>query len=195
MNALDIMLLVIIGISGLMSFRVGLIREAFALGALLIGLFAAVVLGRTFADRLPDVTGNEVATQVLFFFLCFLVVYLVVILLGAMIAKLTKTVHMRWFDHLLGFVFGSVRGAILGMLILAVLTLILPEENVLLARSRGYQAASGPLRVLAHLLPEKAEEAFHRRHEIYRQLVPEKRKKDEKTDDKPPFGKGIPLRL
>ena len=106
-----------------------------------------------------------------------------------------KTIHMRWFDHLLGFVFGSVRGAILGMLILAVLTLILPEENVLLARSRGYQAASGPLRVLAHLLPEKAEEAFHRRHEIYRQLVPEKRKKDEKKDDKQPFGKGIPLRL
>ena len=71
MNALDILLLAIIAVSGLLSIRVGLIREAFALGALLIGLLAAVVLGRVYGPRIPDVVGNPVATQVLFFLASF----------------------------------------------------------------------------------------------------------------------------
>ena len=74
MNVLDIVVLVLVGISGIMSFRVGLIREVFALGALLIGLLAAVVLGRAYGSRIPDLVGAEWATQVLFFFVCFLVI-------------------------------------------------------------------------------------------------------------------------
>ncbi|MCK4306025.1 MAG: CvpA family protein, partial [Candidatus Eisenbacteria sp.] len=72
MNELDVVILVIVGISGLMSFRVGLIREVFALGALLIGLLGAVVIGRTYASQIPDFMGCAWATEILFFFICFL---------------------------------------------------------------------------------------------------------------------------
>ena len=41
MNALDILLLALVVISGLLSLRLGLVREVFALGALLIGIFGA----------------------------------------------------------------------------------------------------------------------------------------------------------
>ena len=77
---------------------------------------------------------------------------------------------LRWIDHVLGIVFGCARGAILTILLLAGLTLILPEEHVFLARSTGFRLAEEPIRVLAKLLPEKAEEALEGRHAIYRGL-------------------------
>jgi membrane protein required for colicin V production len=190
MNELDVVILVIIGVSGLMSFRVGLIREAFALGALLIGLLAAIVLGRVYGSEIPDLIGTRWATEVVFFLVCFLVFYLIVTLLGSMIAKLIKAMQLRWVDHLLGFLFGCVRGAILAVLILAALTLVLPERSTLLAHSSGYSLARGPLRVLARMLPEKAEEVLRRRHEIYRDLIPEEL---EEKREPPPFGNGVPL--
>ncbi len=194
MHTLDILLLVVIGISGLLSFRVGLIREAFALGALLIGLLAAVVLGRVYGSHLPDLIGGQVATQVVFFFVCFLLFYILVILLGLMIARLIKTMQLRWADHLLGFLFGAIRGAILGLMVLAVLTLVLREGHPFLAKSSGYRLADAPLRVLTVLLPEKAEEALRERHQLYRKLNPEDIEKDlKKKLEKAPFGEGIQL--
>ncbi len=193
MNPVDIILAILVAVSGLMSFRVGLIREAFALGALLIGLLAAVVLGRAYGPRVPDVIGNEVATQVVFFFACFVVVHVLIVLLGVVISRLIKAMQLSWVDHLLGFVFGAVRGAILGLLILAVLTLVLPRQHKLLAESQGYRLARGPLRLIAQMLPEKAEEALRERHRLYERIVPST--SDEESETLPLGKGGIPLRL
>ncbi len=193
MTLLDILLLAIIGISGLLSLRIGLIREAFALAALLIGLLAAIVLGQTYGNDLPDWIGNPVATQVLFFLVCFLAFYLLVTLVGASIARLIKAIKLRWMDHLLGFVFGAIRGAIIVVLLLAGLTLVLPKGSTLLTESRLYGYAEEPIEMLAKMLPEKAEEALRKRHEILRRLAPEK-EESEDEDRKSIFGgRGIPL--
>ncbi len=174
MNGLDILLLAIIAASGIMSFRVGLIREAFALGALLIGLLAAVVLGRSLGSAIPNVLGNAVASQVVFFLVCFLVAYLVVTLIGSAIARLVKNLHLSWADHLLGLAFGLLRGAILVLLLLAGLTLVMPEllpkHPGVLNGSAVFRAADGPLGVVAQVLPERAGEALRERQELYRGL-------------------------
>lgn len=194
MTLLDILLLAIIGVSGILSLRIGLIREAFALAALLIGLLAAIVLGQTYGNDIPDWIGNPVATQVLFFLVCFLVFYLLVVFVGAAIARLIKAIKLRWMDHLLGFVFGAIRGAIIVVLLLAGLTLVLPKGNSLLAESRLYGYAEEPIEMLAKMLPEKAEEALRHRHEILRRLSPDRQEKEEDEDRKSIFeGQGIPL--
>ena len=193
MTALDILLLIIIGVSGLLSLRIGLIREAFALAALLIGLLAAVVLGRTYGSQIPDWIGNPVATQVLFFLVCFLLFYLLVVFVGAMIARLIKAIKLRWMDHLLGFLFGMIRGTIIVLLLLAGLTLVLPKGHPALGESLLYGYAHEPIKVLAKMLPEKAEEALRHRHEIYDRLAPTK-ETDDRDDGQSIFsGKGIPL--
>ncbi len=184
MNALDILLLAIIAVSGLLSFRVGLIREAFALGALLIGLLAAVVLGRVYGDRLPDVVGNPVATQVLFFLATFLVFYVLVTLVGSLIARIIKAMSLGWADHLLGFAFGCLRGAILVLLVLAGLTLVLPDllpkHPGVLGGSAVYRAADAPMRALASVLPEKVGEALRERHDRIKDQRPERDRDDER---------------
>jgi len=173
-NGLDIVLLAIIATSGIMSFRVGLIREAFALGALLIGLLAAVIVGRSLGSSIPNVLGNQVASQVVFFLVCFLVTYVIVTLIGSAIARLIKNLNLHWADHLLGLAFGLLRGAILVLLLLAGLTLVmptlLPKHPDVLNGSAVFRAADGPLQVVAEILPEKAGEALRERQELYRGL-------------------------
>ncbi len=194
MTVLDVLLLIIIGVSGILSLRIGLIREAFALAALLIGLLAAVVLGRTYGNQVPDWVGNPVATQVLFFLVCFLVFYLLVVFVGSMLTRLIKAIKLGWMDHLLGFLFGAIRGSIIALLLLAGLTLVLPKGHPVLADSLLYGYAREPLKVLARMLPEKAEEALRRRHEIYERIVPQKSEEESEEERGPVFdGDGISL--
>ncbi|MCK4303643.1 MAG: CvpA family protein, partial [Candidatus Eisenbacteria sp.] len=127
-------------------------------------------------------------------FICFLAFYLLVTLLGSMIVKLIKTIHLRWVDHLLGFTFGLLRGAILTVLVLGALTIVIPEGHPFLAQSVGYRMADGPLRVLGQMLPRAAEEILRERHEVYREL--RLGESEQKEKGRLPFGgKGVPLRL
>jgi membrane protein required for colicin V production len=168
MNAIDIVALAIIGISGVMSFRVGLIREVFALGALLIGLLGAIVLTRAAADYLPVFFESPAVTEVLCFLALFLIVYLVVSLVGSMIARAIRSIRLGWLDHLLGFVFGAARGAIVVLLLIIGLTYVLPERHPLLMESHARAAAGPTIELFAELLPERAGALLRERHEKLR---------------------------
>ncbi len=168
MNVLDIAFLVIIGISGLMSLRLGLIRECFALGAMLIALLAVAILGQTLASSLPNWLANVVVSQMIFMLISFLVIYLLIILLGSAIARQVRSVKMRVVDYLLVVCFGMLRGALTVILVTMGLTMVMPEGNETLARSKLHRLQHNPLSTLAKLFPEEANEAFSERHLRYR---------------------------
>ncbi|MBD3235175.1 MAG: hypothetical protein GF330_00535 [Candidatus Eisenbacteria bacterium] len=186
MNVVDVVVLAIIAISALLSLRVGLIRELFALGSLLIGIAGAAVLSRTYGNQIPDLLGNSVATQVAFFAVCFLGVYLLVGLIGRLIARTLRVMRLGAFDHLLGLVFGAVRGALIAFLLLALLVFILPQDHALLRGSHAYDYARGPLRSFAELLPDRAREVLRQRPKLDR-LLPSR---GDGGEDRP---RGIPL--
>lgn len=163
MNLLDIILAALIFISGLMSLRVGLIREIFALGSLLIGIFVAIVLTRALAPLLPDLLGSRVVTQVAFFLAVFLAVHILVSLVGTFSSKLIRAGHLGALDRLLGFVFGCLRGAIVSIMIIIALAFALPENSSLLLESRAVRLAGKPIEVFAGLLPDDARLALQKR--------------------------------
>lgn len=195
MNGLDVLLLAVIGVSGVMSFRVGLIREAFALGALLIGLLAGVVLGRAYAASIPDFVGNPAATQVLFFLASFLVVYILVTLIGTAIARLVRNMHLGWADHLLGLTFGLLRGSIVVLLLLAGLVFVLPDlvpkHPEVLTDSAVFRIAGGPLRVFSQVLPEKAAQELRERHQLYHDLRARRGAEEREHEDDSPAPMGL----
>jgi len=164
MNALDIVLLALVGISGLMSLRIGLIREVFALGALLIGIFGAIVLTRTLAPGLPELLGSAVATEVVFFLVVFLALNIMVSLLGSFITRLIRTVHLGWLDRMLGLFFGCVRGALIALLVVIGLTYVLDQRHPLLVESRAVRLSEGAVEVFAELLPPAARDELLERY-------------------------------
>jgi len=187
MNVLDIVVLAVVGVSGLMSLRVGLVREVFALGALLVGILVALVLSRAVAPWMPIFFQSRAVTQILAFVVIFLVVYLVIALIGSVITRVVRSVRLSWADHLLGFAFGCVRGAVIAVLLMIGFILVLPANHGLLRNSRTLTLAGGAIELFAEFLPSGARDLVKERHAAV-QALPAERSGGERTP-----ARGIPL--
>ncbi|MBP7669041.1 MAG: CvpA family protein [Candidatus Eisenbacteria bacterium] len=165
MNLLDILILAVVGVSGLMSLRAGLVREVFSLGALLVGILTALILTRSVAPSLPVFFESQAVTQILAFLVIFLVVYLIISLVGSLIARVIRSIKLGWADHLLGLAFGFLRGAVIAVLLLVGFILVMPAGHRLLQESRARKLADGPIDVFADLLPGRARELVLTRHD------------------------------
>jgi membrane protein required for colicin V production len=123
MNWLDVVLIVILCASMLMSARKGFSREIIGLAAAFFGL----VLGYWFYGT----AGSLVAPYVSRFIstseraanlIGFLLVFIGVMLLGAMagwiVNRFLRTIGLSFFDRLLGAVFGLARGVLIAMALL-----------------------------------------------------------------------------
>jgi membrane protein required for colicin V production len=121
MNWLDWILLVVIAGSIIASFRTGFSRELIGLISMIVALFCGLwFYGSAGAFLLPYVSSKEIA------YLCgFLIVFVGVLIAGAIIgclfSRLVKAAGLGLFDRVLGAGFGAVRGLLFAVaLILAI---------------------------------------------------------------------------
>ena len=118
MNWLDYLLIAILSLSMIQSFRRGLTREVIGLcaaaAALVLGMWfygpaGALVRQRVNSDRAANLIG-------------FLLVVFGVLLMGWMagwiVRRFVKAVGLSFFDRLLGAVFGLIRGALVAIALL-----------------------------------------------------------------------------
>lgn len=118
MNWLDYVLLAILLISVVMSFRKGFSREIIGLAAAFFGL----VLGMWFyglagSFLVPHVSSQRVA-NLIGFLLVFCGVLVLGALLGWIVSHFLRKVGLSFFDRLLGAAFGLVRGLLIAVALL-----------------------------------------------------------------------------
>ncbi len=121
MNWYDWFLLILAVIFVIEGVTKGLTRVVIGLGATLLGLFLAAWFYPTAAELvLPYVSHPSLAK-----FLGFLLVFVLVQLLGALVAwaltKLWKVTLLTWLDRLLGGCFGLFKAALIGVVLTMVL--------------------------------------------------------------------------
>lgn len=114
LNWFDFALLLLLAASVITGFRAGLSRVVVHLIATLTGLLAAFWCYRIPAtELLPYLNQNRLLAD----FFGFLIVFLAVMLLGALIAavlaRIFQWIGLSWFDHFLGGFAGAVRGILL----------------------------------------------------------------------------------
>ncbi|HTS30462.1 MAG TPA: CvpA family protein [Bryobacteraceae bacterium] len=118
MNGLDAVLLLVIAVSVLTSFRKGLSREVIGL----VAVVAALILGIWFYGAagtlvLPYVSSPAVANLAGFF-----LVFFGVILLGSIVShvvgRFLRVTGLSFVDHVLGAAFGLVRGTLVAVALL-----------------------------------------------------------------------------
>jgi membrane protein required for colicin V production len=97
-----IILFIIFTVSGLAS---GLIRSAFALAGVILG----VVLASHF-DNWATFIKNVNTAHIVAFIIVLLVVIIIATIVGAVISKLISMVMLGWLNHLLGAAFGLIFG-------------------------------------------------------------------------------------
>lgn len=113
---LDILLVCIIVIGIVFGIINGAIRELFALGGVVAGIYVA---GR-FYTRLALILHIE-NVRVLSFIIIFIIVAIIVYLVGLLVYQLLNFLKLGGLDKLLGMVFGIIKGSLTaGIICLAV---------------------------------------------------------------------------
>jgi membrane protein required for colicin V production len=164
MNWLDIVLVLIVGLSIAASFRKGLSRELIGLASVFVALVAGTwFYGMAGGWLQPYVSSRSVAN-----FAGFFLVFFGVLVLGAVVSysvgRALNVTGLSFFDHLLGAGFGLVRGTLIGVaLILGIMAFSTgdrPPESVVHSRTAPYVVDAA--RLFATVAPHELKEGFRK---------------------------------
>jgi membrane protein required for colicin V production len=113
MNALDLIVLAVIVLSGLFAFARGFVKEALSLGAW-VGAGLATLYGFPHARGVArGLIGEPMIADAVAGLTVFLLSLIVLSLIGSAIAGRVRTSSLSALDRTLGFVFGLVRGIVI----------------------------------------------------------------------------------
>jgi len=139
MNMVDLLVLAIVGISGLLGLSRGLVREILGLGSWIAAGYAAYRIGPSVMPMTQEAIGNPDIADPAAYLITFVALLILLSLLANLVGRLVQLSALGGLDRTLGLVFGIARG--LAVLIAAYipLALMLPPEKwpaaVLQARS------------------------------------------------------------
>jgi len=120
MTVFDYAVLIIVGVSILLSLMRGFLREVLALASWVAAFLVAKLYTVQLAPLLPEAIPNQSLRLLAAFAILFLGTLLIASLLSIALSELFKQVGMGWLDRWLGALFGLARG----VLIVAVLVLL-----------------------------------------------------------------------
>lgn len=131
MTLFDLAVLVVVGLSILLSVIRGLVREVLALSAWVVAFLAANLLAGQAASWLPDAVAGEELRLLAGFLVVFVAVLIAMSVLAIMVSKLVKNAGLGLEDRLLGGVFGFARGLLVVMVVVLLAGLTsLPRQAV-----------------------------------------------------------------
>ena len=168
MNWLDVVVLAVLAVSVAMSFRKGLSREVIGLATVVL----AILLGIWFYGTAGSFLAPYLSSRSLANFAGFLLVFGGVMLLGHLVSyvvgRFLKVTGLSIFDHLLGAVFGALRGILISVaLIMAIMAFSQgdkPPSSVVNSCTAPYvvDAARG----FAALAPHELKEGFRKTYDL-----------------------------
>jgi membrane protein required for colicin V production len=161
LNLLDYLLIIIVGYSVVTGFMAGFTRVGIGFGATLLGVLFGFWFYRLPGAFLQDYLRSETAANLLGFF----IVFSAFILAGGLFAKVLsaafKWVGLSWLDRLLGAGAGFVRGLVLAIAIVTVITAFAPNpppQFIVNSRIMPYTTAAGG--VFAAMAPRQLKESY-----------------------------------
>lgn len=113
MTTFDYIVLVIIGLSIVLSIMRGFFREALAI----LGWIAAFVVAKTYVNQILPMMPENIPSESLRILAAFLVLFLATLLVTSLLAIALSTIFNKiglgWLNRFLGAVFGLVRGVLI----------------------------------------------------------------------------------
>lgn len=127
MNPLDWFLAILLTYSVVRAAIRGLFQEAFALGGLILGFLFACWFYRMLALDLKGLITSPQIAQLAAFLLILAGTMILASLLGKVLRHTASAIGLGFVDRFLGALFGLLRGAFLGVVLLLALTAFLPS--------------------------------------------------------------------
>jgi membrane protein required for colicin V production len=159
-NMLDVILLAIVAWNVITGFMAGLARVGIGLAASLLGILLGFWFYYIPAQFFREYLGSA-ASNLLGFF----VVFAVCVLAGAIVARVAsralKLVGLSFLDRLGGAAFGVLRGAVIAVAVVTVITAFSPAPPPrFIVQSRVMPYAARAARVMSWLAPRSIKDAY-----------------------------------
>jgi membrane protein required for colicin V production len=155
MAALDWVFIAIMVASFLLGAWRGLVYEVLSV----LSWIAAFILAQMFAPDVAKMLPMGQAAEAVRYAAAFVLVFIVVVIVGGLLAWLTKklveAVGLRPVDRALGAGFGLVRGALLLMAIAIVVNMTPMRRGDWWAESKGAAISTAAVKQLKPVLPER----------------------------------------
>jgi membrane protein required for colicin V production len=127
MNPLDWLLAILLAYSVIRAVMHGFFQEAFALGGLVLGFLLACWFYRPLAIDLKGLITSPQIAELAAFLLILAVTMILASLLGRLLRHTASAIGLGFVDRVLGAIFGLLRGALLGVVLLLAVTAFLPS--------------------------------------------------------------------
>jgi membrane protein required for colicin V production len=164
---LDLVFAGIILISTGFALTKGLTREITSLIALVGGFFLAVLYYGVPARRLMDFCRTESVANLLGFMIIFLSCILIGVIVSFLVNRFLKAVSLKWFDRILGGVFGFLRGwAVCSILVIGIIAFPISENLMTRSFLAPYLLAGA--RLGSFMVPQSLKNKFN---EQYRKVL------------------------
>ena len=164
MNWLDIVLLLVLLVSVLTSFRKGFSREVIGLVAVVLALLLGTWFYGTAGSFLSPYVSSRALANLLGFFLVFGAVMLAGAVVSFVMGRFLKVTGLSIFDHLLGAGFGLLRGILVAVaLIMGIMAFTpgdQPPASVVNSRLSPYVVDAA--RVVASMAPKELKDSFRK---------------------------------
>jgi membrane protein required for colicin V production len=157
MNILDIILVIILGLSILLGILKGFIRELFSLAFFII----AVVLSFLFYYAVGGIYMSGFMNRDVSNFAGFITIFVLVLIVGTVVTYFVKKIFtigpLKAIDMILGGLFGLLRGILIASIIVLAL-IVFPINDNLIVKSKLSPYVIKSIEVFVHFLPAKYKE-------------------------------------
>ncbi len=130
-STVDWVIIVVLGLSILLSLWRGFVREAVSLAGWVVAFVIANMFVGELATFLQQWIANATGRYVAAYALLFVGMLMVAGIVGKLSAQVVKVTGLTLLDRLLGTVFGFARGVIIVLVVIYVLRQLAPPQNLL----------------------------------------------------------------
>jgi membrane protein required for colicin V production len=178
MNWVDLVVMLILGLSVISGLMAGFARVGVSFIATLGGIFTGFWCYGIAGDYVADYVNSRPVANLIGFSLIFCGVMILGTIVGRLLGMFFKWTGLSWFDRLLGAAFGLVRGVVIAVAIVTLLLACSPKPPPhSITNSRVIPHVLGAANVLAAVTPHEIKDAFYEAKDKVTDLWEQRRSK------------------
>lgn len=183
-NNLDVVILILVGISGLIALSRGLIKEVLSIIGWVLSALAVIFLLPFFTKITGQYIDNGLISGIvsaLFILILFMVIW--IIITDNMVGKIRSS-KLSGIDRILGLFFGIMRAFLLVVLVNILISWCVPEEHQpeFMQKSKYFKIAGNFAKPIESLIPQETLDIIKKKTDSY--LAKKENQKEEEQTKK-----------
>lgn len=186
LNNLDVVFLIIVGISALVGIARGMTKELLSIAGWVLAALAVFYLVPVVEPIMQQYIASKLLANLVAGLAILIVFCIFWILTADRLGSLVRSSRLSALDRILGFVFGAARGVLIVILVALLISTVIPEESKkgMFKDSQYFQLASNSAEPLKKLIPDDFIEQMKAKTEALVVVKSDETKPQDKTTDK-----------